>query len=141
MIAVLTKWQKNAPDSIAWPNTLSFISSYSETNLPPGFTMTEYLAFMSYLASVSGSMPNVQMLSDLTLNDTDGNAINARIFVDENDYNTYKSISTSAEDARNNLLSLFKLTRTVKVLTNDQQVFSVLSNELTFSELDALIAS
>lgn len=137
MIAVLTKWQKNAPTSIAWPNTLTFISSYSETNLPPGFTLVEYFAFKTYVENLTGSSPAINVLINSNVEDDDGNIINSRVFINDDEFNTYKALSDASETERNNLLTMFNLSRTVKVFIDEDQVIDIIDKSTTYSAINS----
>lgn len=139
MIAVLTKWQKNAPDSISWPNTLSFRTTYSDTNLPPGFTLAEYTAFISYLNDLTTTQPLFNLLTNTNVDDGEGNIINTRIFVDDTEYITYKALSDASEVKRNELIASFNLTRTVKVFNDDAEVISIFEKSNSYTDLNDLI--
>jgi hypothetical protein len=141
MIAVLTKWQKNATDSISWPNTTNFGTLYNETNLPPGFTLKEYTLFKSYLDDILGTEFTFFLPTDVTVEDASGNMINTRIFSDNEDYESYKGISDSVSAKRDELLLEFKLTRTVKVITDDAEITNVSAKINNYSELDAIIVA
>lgn len=143
MIAVLTKWQKDAPDSITWPNTLSFISSYSETNLPPGFTPIEYFAFLAYvenLKNLTKDTPAINVLINSNVEDSEGNVINSRVFISDEDFNAYKALSDASEAERNTLLSMFKLTRVVKVFNDDDQAIDIIDKSTTYDVINSFFA-
>lgn len=137
MIAVLTKWQKNAPTSIAWPNTLTFISSFSETNLPPGFTLVEYFVFKTYVENLTSSSPAINVIINSNVEDNDGNIINSRVFIDDEEFNTYKALSDASEVERNSLITMFNLTRTVKIFTDDDTIIDIIDKSATYSEIDS----
>jgi hypothetical protein len=140
MIALVTKWQKNAPDSIPWPNTLNFIEAYSETNLPPGFTMEEYQKFKAYVEKLFSLNPSIIIHQNVDANDGAGNIINSRIFFDELSYSTFRAFSNAIEIERNELLSLFNLTRIVKVITDESQIVDIVENSSNYNYLDTIIS-
>jgi hypothetical protein len=141
MIALITKWQKNAVDSIPWPNTLNFINTYSETNLPPGFTIEEYLKFRAYVEKLFNLNPRVDIHTNTDATDGTGNIINSRVFINESSYDAFRAFSNAIETERNELLSLFNLTRVVKVITDEVQVISIIDNSSNYNYLDTLISS
>ena len=140
MIAVLTKWQKDAPDSIAWPNTLSFISSYSDTNLPPCFTPREYFEFLAYVENLIKTDPVINIVINNNVEDTEGNVINSRVFVDDEGFNTYKALSDASEAERNTLLSMFKLTRVVKIFNDNDQIIDIIDKSTSYDEINSFFA-
>jgi len=140
MIAVVTKWQKHAPDSIAWPNTLSFMSAYSETNLPLGFTPTEYFAFLAYAENFIKTAPVINIVINNNVEDTEGNVINSRVFVDDEGFNTYKMLSDASEAERNTLLSMFKLTRVVKIFNDHDQIIDIIDKSTSYDEINSFFA-
>lgn len=142
MIAVLTKWQKNAPDSIPWPNTLNFVNLYSETNLPTGFTLVEYSAFLTYVEKLIKDSPAIYVLINSNVEDADGNIINSRVFVSDEEFNTYKTLSDASEVERNALITMFNLTRTVKIFTNDDDmIIDIIDKSTSYDAINALITA
>jgi hypothetical protein len=141
MIALITKWQKNATDSVPWPNTLKFMEEYSETNLPPGFTLEEYQKFKAYVEKLFNLNPVVDIYRNVDASDEAGNIINSRVFNDEVSYNAFREFSALIETERNELLVLFGLTRIVKVVTDEQQVTDILENSSNYNYLDTSVFS
>ena len=141
MIAVLTKWQKNAPTSISWPNTLTFMNLYSENNLPPNFTLVEYFAFLAYVDNLTKSLPAINLLININANDTEGNVINSRVFTIDEEFNLYKELSNANETERNALLQMFDLTRTVKIINDDNIILDIISKSVSYDEMNSIITT
>lgn len=141
MIAVLTKWQKNAPTSIPWPDTLDFINLYSETNLPPDFTLVEYGAFITYVRNLSMATVGFGLLVNNNVHDADGNIINSRIFMSDEEFNIYKALSDSNESERNTLLAMFNLTRTVKIINDENTVIDAITKSSSYDDINALFTA
>lgn len=141
MIAVLTKWQKNAPNSIPWPNTLNFVNLYSRTNLPTGFTLVEYTSFLAYVEKLIQNSPAINVLINSNVEDANGNIINSRVFLSDEEFNTYKSLSDESESERNALIAMFNLTRTVKIFTNDDIIIDIIDKSTSYDEVNALITA
>jgi hypothetical protein len=142
MIALVTKWRKTAPSSISWPNTLNFKELYSETNLPPGFTLGLYQKFNAYVEKLGSLTPTpIDIYQNIDANDGAGNIINSRVFIDDSSYDDFKVVSNAIESERNELLSLFGITRTVKVYTDVSQIILVLENITNYNYLDTLVSS
>lgn len=142
MIALVTKWQKTAPSSISWPNTLNFMELYSETNLPPGFTIGLYQKFNVYVEKLVSLTPEpIDIYQNIDAHDEAGNSINSRVFIDDASYDAFKEVSSAIEIERNELLLLFGLTRTVKVYNDVTQIIGVLENITNYNYLDTLVSS
>jgi hypothetical protein len=141
MIALITKWQKNAPDSIPWPNTLNFLEAYSETILPPGFTLEAYQQFKAYVEKLFSLNPAVDIYANADASDETGNIINSRVFIDSTSFDAFRAFSSAIETERNELLVLFKLTRVVKVVTDEEQILGVIDNLANYTYLDAIVSA
>jgi len=141
MLAVITKWQKNDVLSIPWPETQKMHSEYSLDNLPPGFTANEYTLFLQYIEKIQGIISSSNIVADLAQRDVNHNLINVKVFLDENEYNNYKLISDRGSVEREQLLSVFKLTRTIKIITDEPQIINIITNNLTYEQLDNIISN
>lgn len=138
MIAVFTKWTKNSSDSVSWPDTIEF-GQFDRNNLPPGFSLELYERFQNYFM-LGMSVPTLgqMFLYNQTQESAEGNKLNFRIFVSDEDYATYKSVSDATATVRDELINSMQLTRTVKLSRNDERILEILGKSMSFDEVDVL---
>lgn len=144
MLLVLTKWTKNADDSIQWPDVTKF-STYSETNLPPGFTPELFLQYTDYARMVTENFDRDQVIWKSSVESGTGVAFDCRLFLSQADYDKFKGISRGntgvIEQLQSDLLTVMKLTKEIKFVTNDETVIPMIGVDITFDQINELFNS
>jgi hypothetical protein len=95
--------------------------------------------FQNYFTTAM-SVPTLSQvfLYNQTQESAEGDKINFRIFVGDEDYATYKFVSDTIATIRDELIDSMQLTRTVKLSRNDEKILEILGKSMSFEEIDAL---